>query len=52
MRYRVIKQHIKPKGSILSDVLIELETPKSRQAYPQRLRLEHFNLLCSHIHMN
>ena len=39
MRYRIVKQHTKPKGSILKDVLIELETPKSREAYPQRLRL-------------
>jgi len=39
MRYRIVKQHTKPKGSILSDLLIELETPKSYKAYPQRLRL-------------
>jgi hypothetical protein len=39
MQYRIVKQHTKPKGDILSDVLIELETPKSCKAYPQRLRL-------------
>jgi hypothetical protein len=39
MQYRIVKQHTKPKGDILSDVLIELETPKSYKAYPQRLRL-------------
>lgn len=39
MQYRIIKQHIKPKGDVLSDVLIKLETPKSYKAYPQKLRL-------------
>jgi hypothetical protein len=39
MKYRVVKQNTPPKGDILSDVTIELETPKSYQAYPQRLRL-------------
>jgi hypothetical protein len=39
MNYRIVKQHTPPKGDILSDVLIELETPKSYKAYPQRLRL-------------
>jgi hypothetical protein len=39
MQYRIVKRHTKPKGDILSDVLIELETPKSHKAYPQRLRL-------------
>jgi hypothetical protein len=39
MKYRIIKQHTKPRGNILGDVLIELETPKSYKAYPQRLRL-------------
>ncbi len=39
MRYRIVKQHTKPKGDILSDVLIELKTPKSYEAYRQRLRL-------------
>jgi len=39
MQYRIAKQHSKPKGSILKDVLIELKTPKSRKAYPQKLRL-------------
>ena len=39
MQYRIVKQHTKPKGDVLSDILIELETPKSYKAYPQRLRL-------------
>jgi hypothetical protein len=39
MNYRMVKQNTPPKGDILSDVYIELETPKSYQAYPQRLRL-------------
>ena len=39
MQYRVVKQHTPPKGDVLSDVLIELKTPKSHKAYPQRLRL-------------
>ena len=39
MRYRIVKKFTQPKGDCLGDVLIELETPKSRQAYPQRLRL-------------
>ena len=39
MQYRIVKQHTKPKGDVLSDVLIELKTPKSHDAYPQRLRL-------------
>jgi hypothetical protein len=39
MRYRIVKQHTQPKGDVRSDVLIELETPKSYEAYPQRLRL-------------
>jgi hypothetical protein len=39
MKYHVVKQQSPPKGDILSDVLIELVTPKSYQAYPQRLRL-------------
>lgn len=39
MKYRIVKRHKKPKGDIISDVLIELETPKSQKAYPQRLRL-------------
>ena len=39
MKYRIVKQHTPPKGDVLSDVLIELETPKSHKAYPQRLRL-------------
>jgi len=39
MKYRIVKRHTKPKGDIVSDVLIKLETPKSAKAYPQRLRL-------------
>ncbi len=39
MKYRIIKQHTKPKGDIVYDALIELESPKSKKAYPQRLRL-------------
>jgi len=39
MRYRIVKQHTQPKAGILSDVLVELEIPKSYEAYPQRLRL-------------
>ena len=39
MNYRIVKQHTPPKGDILRDVLIELKTPKSYQAYPQKLRL-------------
>jgi hypothetical protein len=39
MQYRIVKQHTKPKGDIIYDALIELETPKSHKAYPQRLRL-------------
>ena len=39
MTYRVVKQQSSPKGDVISDVLIELETPKSQKAYPQRLRL-------------
>jgi len=39
MKYCIVKQHTKPKGDVLYDALIELETPKSSKAYPQRLRL-------------
>jgi hypothetical protein len=39
MKYRIVKQHTKPKDDIVCDALIELETPKSQKAYPQRLRL-------------
>jgi IS4 transposase len=39
MKCRIVKQHTKPKGDVLCDALIELETPKSKKAYPQRLRL-------------
>jgi hypothetical protein len=43
MQYRIVTQHTKPKG----DVLIELETPKSFKAYPQRLRL-----VTAHVEIN
>ena len=39
MNYRLVKQHTPPKRDILRDVTIELKTPKSYQAYPQKLRL-------------
>lgn len=39
MKYRIVKEHTKPKGDVLCDFLIELETPKSYKAYPQRMRL-------------
>jgi len=39
MKYCIVKQHTKPKDDIVCDALIELETPKSQKAYPQRLRL-------------
>lgn len=39
MRYRIVKQHNKPRGSILNDLLIEFEKPKTREAYPRILRL-------------
>jgi hypothetical protein len=39
MKYRIVKEHTKPKGDVVCDVLIELETPKSYKAYPQRMRL-------------
>ena len=39
MRYRIVGQHRSPKGNIRQDVLIELEVDKSREAYPEALRL-------------
>lgn len=39
IKYSTVKEHTKPKGDVVCDVLIELETPKSYKAYPQRLRL-------------
>ncbi|MBW8015301.1 MAG: IS4 family transposase [Planctomycetes bacterium] len=39
MKYHIVKQHTKPKSDIVYDALIELESPKSKKAYPQRLRL-------------
>ena len=47
MTYRVVKQQSSPKGDVISDVLIELETPKSQKAYPQRLRL-----VTAHVEIN
>ncbi len=38
MAYRIVKQNTEPKGNIVSDEIIELETPKSREAYPIALR--------------
>lgn len=38
MSYRIVGQHNEPKGNIVSDDIIELETPKSREAYPVALR--------------
>ncbi len=39
MSYRVIKPLSDPKGNIISDVLVELETPKSYEAYPEPIRM-------------
>ena len=39
MKYRIVKQHTEPKGDVVYDAIIKLETPKSYKAYPQRLRL-------------
>jgi hypothetical protein len=39
MSYRVMGQHLKPKGNIRRDVLIELTTAKSFNAYSKQLRL-------------
>ena len=39
MAYRVAAQHNEPKGNIISDVLVELETPKSRDAYHDLIRI-------------
>ncbi|AQQ10495.1 Transposase [Sedimentisphaera cyanobacteriorum] len=39
MKYRFVKQNTEPKGNIQYDALIELEMPKSREAYPKKLRL-------------
>lgn len=39
MAYRVVGQHNEPKGNIVSDVLVELETPKSYDAYPELIRM-------------
>jgi hypothetical protein len=47
MTYRLVKQQSSPKGDVISDVLIELETPKSQKAYPQRLRL-----VTAHVEIN
>ena len=47
MTYRLVKQQSSPKGDVISDVLIELETPKSQKAYPQRLRV-----VTAHVEIN
>ncbi|MEA1877369.1 MAG: IS4 family transposase [Bacteroidota bacterium] len=39
MSYRVVGQHREPKGNIRRDVLLELTTEKSFNAYPKPLRL-------------
>lgn len=39
MKYRFAKQNTEPKGNIQYDALIELEMPKSCEAYPKKLRL-------------
>lgn len=39
MAYRIVGQHSEPKGNIVSDVLVELETPKSYDAYPEPIRI-------------
>jgi hypothetical protein len=39
MTYRVIGQHAPAKGALLGDWIIELTTKKSREQYPQTLRL-------------
>ncbi len=39
MAYRIIKPLSEPKGNIISDVLVELETPKSYEAYPKFIRM-------------
>ncbi|MBI9019273.1 MAG: IS4 family transposase [Phycisphaerae bacterium] len=44
MAYRIICQHQKPKGNIISDDLIELTIAKSHEAYPKKLRLVTANI--------
>jgi len=39
MRYNVICNNTPSKGNIIADYIIELETPKSKEAYSQQLRL-------------
>lgn len=39
MSYKVVGQHLAPKGNISRDALIELVVDKSQKAYPQPLRL-------------
>ena len=39
MKCHTVKQHTAPRGVILRDDLVELETPKSLKAYPHPLRL-------------
>jgi hypothetical protein len=39
MKYRVVKEHSPPKANILGDHLIELKIKKTREMYPQKLRM-------------
>ena len=39
MSCRIVKQNTEPKGNIVSDVLVELETKKSYQTYPKLIRI-------------
>jgi hypothetical protein len=39
MNFRVVGQHMAPKGAVHRDDLIELVTPKSRKSYPINLRI-------------
>lgn len=39
MNYRIIRNNTPNKGNIIADYIIELETPKSKEAYRQQLRL-------------
>ena len=39
MAYQIVAQHNEPKGNIISDVLVELETKKSSEFYPELIRI-------------
>ncbi len=39
MQYRIVKELSPPKANILGDHLIELKGPKTRELYPQQLRM-------------